>query len=278
MNTKYILFFIGLISLLIAACTTSPTGRHQLSFYSADEIAKMGDASYEQIKKDTPISNDPTINAYVQCVVNALTTVVPKPPNGADWKVTVFKEDQTINAFALPGGNIGVYTGILQTAKNADQLAAVIGHELGHVIADHGNARISTQYTTQASLQLIRVMLSGSEWNGLVGNQLMGLLGVGTQVGITLPFSRAEESEADVLGLEYMAKAGFNPQQSIQLWKNMMTADGGKTPSELLSTHPSNQTRIDNLEKHMPAATDLYQKAASEGKHPKCILSTTSKG
>ncbi|CAB1275213.1 M48 family metallopeptidase [Candidatus Nitrosacidococcus tergens] len=278
MNTKYILFFTGLISLLIAACATSPTGRHQLSFFSTDEIAKMGDASYEQIKKDTPISSDPTINTYVQCVVNALTAIVPKPPNGADWKVTVFKEDETINAFALPGGNIGVYTGILQTAKNADQLAAVIGHELGHVIADHGNARISTQYTTQASLQLIQVMLSGSSWNGVIGDQLMGLLGVGTQVGIALPFSRAEESEADVLGLEYMAKAGFNPQQSVQLWKNMMAADSGKGPSELLSTHPSNQTRIDNLEKHMPKATDLYQKAVAEGKHPKCILSTTSKG
>jgi predicted Zn-dependent protease len=253
--------------LLLAACATSPTGRHQLEFFPPKEMAQMGDTAYEKIKQETPASQDQAINHYVQCVVGALTAVIPSPPSGDQWEVTVFKEDQTVNAFALPGGKIGVYTGILKIAENADQLAAVIGHELGHVIAEHGNARLSTQYATQTGLQLIQALAGATR--GATGQQLMALLGVGAQVGIILPFSRAQESEADLLGLRYMAEAGFDPRQSIQLWQNMMQA-GGSAPPEFLSTHPSNKSRIHNLEQHLPEAMKLYQQALAKGQRPKC--------
>lgn len=259
---------INLIGLsLLAACATTPTGRSQLELFPSKEMAQMGDTAYEKIKQETPISKDPAINHYVQCVVDALTAVVPSPPSGAQWKVTVFKEDQTVNAFALPGGNIGVYTGILKVAKNAAQLAAVIGHEIGHVIAEHGNARLSTQSATQTGIQLIQA-LTGT--TGATEQALMALLGVGTQVGIILPFSRAQESEADLLGLRYMAEAGFDPHQSIQLWKNMTQA-GGTSPPAFLSTHPSNQTRINNLEQHLPTAIELYQQALAKNQRPACV-------
>lgn len=259
---------ITLIGLsLLAACATTPTGRSQLELFPSKEMAQMGDTAYEEIKQETPISKDPAINHYVQCVVDALMAVVPSPPSGAQWKVTVFKEDQTVNAFALPGGNIGVYTGILKVAKNAAQLAAVIGHEIGHVIAEHGNARLSTQYATQTGIQLIQA-LTGT--TGATEQALMALLGVGTQVGIILPFSRAQESEADLLGLRYMAEAGFDPHQSIQLWKNMTQA-GGPSPPAFLSTHPSNKARINNLEQHLPTAIKLYQQALAKNQRPACV-------
>jgi predicted Zn-dependent protease len=267
-NTTVRNILVNLVGLfLVVTCATSPTGRHQLELFPSKQMAEMGDAAYEKIKQETPVSQDKAINHYVQCVVNALIAVVPSPPSGAQWEVTVFKEDQTVNAFALPGGKIGVYTGILKVAKNADQLAAVIGHELGHVIAEHGNARLSTQYATQTGLQLIQALAGAT--GSATGQQLMALLGVGAQVGIILPFSRAQESEADLLGLRYMAEAGFDPRQSIQLWQNMMQASGS-APPEFLSTHPSNQSRINNLEQHLPEAMKLYQQALAKNRQPKC--------
>jgi predicted Zn-dependent protease len=252
---------------LLTACAASPTGRPQLELFPSKQMAQMGDTAYDKIKQETPASQDPEINRYVQCVVDALTAVAPPPPSGDQWEVTVFKEDQTVNAFALPGGKIGIYTGILKVAENADQLAAVIGHEIGHVIAEHANARLSTQYATQAGLQLIQAIAGNT--GGATGQQLMALLGVGAQVGIILPFSRAQESEADLLGVRYMAEAGFYPRQSIQLWQNMMQADGS-APPEFLSTHPSNQSRIHNLEQHLPEAINLYQQALAKDQRPEC--------
>lgn len=252
---------------LLAACETSPTGRSQLEFFPAEQMAQMGTTAYEKIKQETPASQDPQINRYVQCVANAVTAVAPPPPSKAKWEVTVFKADQTVNAFALPGGNIGVYTGLLKVTENPAQLAAVIGHEIGHVIAEHGNARLSTQYATQTGLQLIQA-LAGTT-GGVTNQQLMALLGLGAQVGIMLPFSRAQESEADLLGLRYMAQAGFDPHQSIQLWQNMAQA-GGPAPPELLSTHPSDQSRIHDLKQHLPNVTGFYQEALAQSRQPKC--------
>ncbi|ADJ28125.1 peptidase M48 Ste24p [Nitrosococcus watsonii C-113] len=265
-SNKNVLLSLSALLLLIA-CATSPTGRSQLEFFPSSQIAQMGKAAYQQIKQETPVSKDPQINRYIRCVANAITPLVPPLENGEQWEVTVFKADQA-NAFALPGGHIGIYTGLLSVAENADQLAAVIGHEIGHVIAEHANARMSTQYATQAGLQLIQA-LAGVPGSA-TGQQLMALMGVGAQVGIILPFSRAQESEADILGLRYMAQAGFDPRQSIQLWRNMLAADGGRKPPEFLSTHPSEKARISELEQHLPQALDIYQQALSEGRRPKC--------
>lgn len=251
-----------LLSMAVAACSTSPTGQTQLKLFPESQIASMGVAAYQEMKQQTPISGDNQVNRYVNCVADAVLSVVP---SNTDWEVTVF-EDESVNAFALPGGKIGVHTGLLKVADGQDQLAAVIGHEIAHVIADHGNARISAQYATQTGLQLAQVLASGASQEK---SQLWGLLGLGAQVGVLLPYGRGQESEADVLGLEYMARAGFDPRASIQLWQNMSKAGGGQPP-EFLSTHPSHQSRINELQSMMPKAVNLYQQAIASGREPRC--------
>jgi predicted Zn-dependent protease len=252
-------------ALLLAGCATSPTGRSQLQFFSEAEMAQMGDKAFEQTRKKTPTVQDPAVVNYVKCVVDALAVAVPAPEGGGSWQVTVFRED-TANAFALPGGHIGVYTGIFDVARTPAELAAVIGHEIGHLMAHHPNARLSAEYATQSGLQLIGMLADGETAQS---RQLMSLLGLGAQVGVILPFSRAQESEADTLGLRYMAEAGFDPREAIQLWQNMM-AQGGTKPPGFLSTHPTDEARIHSLEKQMPAAMDIYQQARAQGRSPQC--------
>ena len=251
------------LALLLSNCATSPTGQKQLKLFPDNEINKMGITAYEEMKQTTPVSKDAKINAYVTCVAKAITREVPAQTS---WELTVF-DDKAVNAFALPGGKIGVYTGLLKVTENQDQLAAVIGHEIAHVIAEHGNARISAAYATQTGLQLAQMMAGAASPEK---SQLFGLLGLGAQVGVLLPYGRGQESEADMLGLQYMARAGFDPKESVNLWINMGKASGGKQPPELLSTHPANQTRINDLKNAMPAAKQAFKQARSKGKQPAC--------
>lgn len=252
-----------LICGLLVGCATSPTGRTQLKLFPDSQMAQMGAAAYEDIKKQTPVTTDPALTDYVTCVADAITRQVK---SDARWEVTVFDSEQ-VNAFALPGGKIGVYTGLLDVAQNQHQLAAVIGHEVGHVIADHGNARVSTQFATSAGLELAAV-LSGAGASPQK-QQLLALLGLGAQVGILLPYGRAQETESDVLGLEYMARAGFDPRESIELWRRMGQKGSGQPP-EFLSTHPSHGTRIETLREHMPDALQRYEAARARGENPQC--------
>jgi predicted Zn-dependent protease len=255
--------FITLIAVLqLSACATSPTGRSQLRLFPENQMAQMGIASYVQMKEQTPLSKDKFTNRYVSCVANAITR---ETGSSYQWEVNVFN-DQAINAFALPGGKIGVYTGILEVASSQDQLAAVIGHEVAHVLASHGNERVSVAFAADSGLKIAQV-LAGKPTQQKA--QLLGLLGLGAQVGVLLPYGRTQESEADILGLEYMAKAGFDPRQSVILWQNMGKA-GGQKPPELLSTHPSNATRINGLNSRMEAAMNLYQQARANNKKPNC--------
>lgn len=251
--------------ILLAACATSPTGRRQLKLLPDDQVAQMGDAAYAQMRQKEPVVRDQPVSRYVECVANAVTAAVGPPKGGGKWEVTTFQGDD-VNAFALPGGNIGVYTGLLKAARTPDQLAAVIGHEIAHVQAEHPNARLSTQYATDAGLSVIQALAQGT---ALEGRQAMALLGVGAQVGILLPFSRSQESEADVLGLRYLAEAGFDPRASVELWQNMAKVGGGGGPT-FLSTHPSGEQRIEKLQEKMPEALQLYQQAQARGRRPAC--------
>ena len=232
-------------SIGIAACSSSPTGRNQLLLFSDQDMSSLGAQSFEQMKQKQKVNKDAKVNAYVQCVAKSVTQYVPAQPGFTNWEVVVFDSDQ-VNAFALPGGKIGVYTGLLDVAKNQDQLATVIGHEIAHVLADHSNERLSQTQLANTGLQITGVVLGSSEY-AQYQNATMAALGLGIQYGVLLPYGRTQESEADVVGLELMAKAGFNPNESISLWKNMAAASGGNNPPELLSTHPSHSTRIKDL-------------------------------
>ncbi|MGD8429769.1 MAG: M48 family metallopeptidase [Ectothiorhodospiraceae bacterium] len=249
----------------VAACATSPTGRKQLQLFPESQMRQMGLEAYSQMKKETPAVKDKAITGYVDCVAHAITATLDSRSGGDGWEVTVFRDD-AVNAFALPGGKIGVYTGLLPVAKTPDQLATVIGHEVAHVLANHANARMSTQYATSAGLSLIEALAGGSSQEK---QQTLALLGLGAQIGVILPFTRSQESEADLLGLDLMARAGFDPRQSVKLWQNMSKAGGG-APPEFLSTHPSHSTRIHDLEKRMPRAMNIYERARSEGRDPQC--------
>lgn len=249
----------ALLALVLVACAVSPTGRKQLLLFPDGEVATMGATAFTQQKEQTPASKDGKKSAYVQCVTSQLLKTMGQNP--ADWEVVLFDSAQ-VNAFALPGRKIGVYTGLLPVASNQNQLAAVIGHEIGHVIAKHSNERLSTQAAAQKGLGIVQAVLSSGE-QSQEKQLLMGALGLGAQYGVILPYGRAQESEADIIGLELMAKAGFDPEQSIALWQNMNAASGGKKPPELLSTHPSDQTRIKDLQKHMKKALRLRQQVAA---------------
>lgn len=254
---------MSVLMMLVAACATSPTGRRQLLFFPESQMTEMGATAFLQMQEQVPVSKDPAVNRYVECVADAITEQLPEQ---RDWEVRVFS-DQSANAFALPGGKIGVHSGLFEVAKNQDQLAAVIGHEVGHVVAEHSNERVSTAFATNAGLQVVQALAGGS---GSQQQQLaMGLLGLGAQFGILLPFSRTQESEADIIGLQLMAKAGFDPRESIALWENMERAADGQPP-EFLSTHPSYGTRVRVLQGGMNEAMKFYQQARAAGRMPRC--------
>lgn len=250
---------------LVHACATSPLGRNQLILFPDAEISQMGAAAFQDIKSKTPVASSAQVNGYVNCVAEHIIRALP---NGrpSDWEVTVFDEDQA-NAFALPGRKIGVYTGLLDVAENQGQLATVIGHEVAHVLANHSNERVSTNFVAQTGLQLAQVAAGA---NSPMKQQLFGLLGVGAQYGVLLPFNRAQEAEADLVGLELMAEAGFDPRESVRLWQNMQAAAGGSGPPEFMSTHPSSQTRITELNRRMGEYLQISTRARSSGRVPDC--------
>ncbi|MCX7088637.1 MAG: M48 family metallopeptidase [Methylococcales bacterium] len=251
-----IIFSVTLAALL-NACAISPTGRKQLIFMPDNEVNQMGLQAFDDLKRQKPISKNPAYNQVVQCVANALTRNA-----GGNWEVVVF-EDDSFNAFALPGSKIGVHTGLLKLIDNQDQLAAVIGHEIGHVLAKHSNERLSNETAMKTGMGMVQSVAG-------LGATSMGLLGLGAEYGVLLPFSRDHESEADVVGLGLMSKAGFDPTQSVTLWQKMSQASQGQQPPEFMSTHPANATRIQSLQQHMPTMLQVQQQALANGKQPHC--------
>jgi predicted Zn-dependent protease len=211
------------------------------------------------MKKKQPINRDPKVNAYVKCVADQITNALPERQA---WEVVVFEVAEP-NAFALPGGKIGVHTGMLKVAKDPGQLAAVLGHEVGHVLAHHSNERVSESMALESLTAISTVFMNKDSKSYGVA---MAALGIGSQFGIVLPHSRKQESEADTVGLDLMSKAGFDPQQAVELWRNMQTASGG-APPEFMSTHPSNATRIEQLQAQLGPAQATYAQAKNR---PNC--------
>jgi predicted Zn-dependent protease len=256
------LFLAGI--LLLVGCATSPLGRSQLILVDDAQMDQMGAQAFEQLKGEGKVSTDSAKNAYVTCVARAITAQLPEEFAG-NWEVRVF-DDDSANAFALPGEKIGVHTGLLKVATNQDQLATVIGHEVAHVLARHGAERVSAQMAAQGILSGASLALDpGSSTSGLV------LQGLGLGAGVsTMAYGRSHESEADLYGLDLMAKAGFDPRQSIPLWENMAAASGGARPPEFLSTHPHPETRIGDLQRRMGEVLPLMEQARAAGRRPRC--------
>lgn len=254
-----------LLSLFVlSSCATSPTGRSQLKLYSKGQLANMGAQAFDGMKSEQKVSSKQVENKFVTCVASYITKHVPKSVFDGEWELVVFEDDQ-VNAFALPGGKIGVYTGLLNVTENQDQLAAVIGHEVGHVIAEHGNERMSNTALIGIGMEVTNQLLQTNEIAS--SNMIMAAIGLGVQVGVQLPFSRTHETEADLIGLELMARAGFNPSQSVNLWQNMDKASGGQRQPEFMSTHPAPSSRISNLQSNMDAAQALAAQAVDK---PNC--------
>lgn len=245
----------ALLSLTLAACATSPLGRNQLSLVSDEKMSEIGAQAFDEISQKTPVTQNVQQTRLVTCVANAITLAIPNNPT--PWQVKVF-ESKEVNAFALPGGHIGVYTGLLKVAKTQDQLAAVLGHEVSHVLAHHSAERYSEQVAASLGTTVVSVV------TGVDSNLLGDAAGL-----VLLRFSRTQESEADLLGLDLMSRAGFDPHGAIALWQNM-SAVGGQKPPELLSTHPADETRITQLEARLPQDVPLYETAQRTGRHPRC--------
>jgi predicted Zn-dependent protease len=256
------------VSLGLASCETNPyTGRHQLLMTSMAEEMNLGTQAYSQVKSDPKVrlSQDPREIEPVKRVASRIIEAAKRSKYAEvakqfQWEVTVIKDDKTMNAFALPGGKIAVYTGIFPVAKTEAGLSAVLGHEVVHALARHGAERMSQTTMTQVGLQAANIALGVSGTNPMMGQAAMAALGAGAQVGVLLPFSRSHESEADYIGILLAADAGYDPQESVHLWERMEQFSGGGGPSEFLSTHPGHETRIQQLKKWMPEAMALYQK------------------
>jgi predicted Zn-dependent protease len=251
----------------LAGCETNPyTGRSQLLMTSVSQEMQMGAQAYNQVKSDPRmrLSQDPREIEPVKRVVARIVEAAKRSKyaemaNQFQWEVTVIKDDKTPNAFALPGGKMAVYTGIFPMAKTEAGLAAVMGHEVVHALARHGAERMSQGQLTNAGLQVLGTAAGAAGGGGMLGQAAMAALGVGAKVGVLLPFSRKHESEADYIGILLAADAGYDPRESVALWERMGQMSGGGGPTEFMSTHPSHETRIDQLKKWMPEALAIYQ-------------------
>jgi len=258
------------IALMLAACatTTSPTGRKQVvGGVSQQQLDQLGAQAFAETKAKETLSRDGKQNSYVQCVVNALVAQLPQQYRGVRWETAVFADNEP-NAFALPGGKVGVNTGIFTVAKNQDQLAAVIGHEIGHVISRHHEERITRQMGAQTGLSVLGA-LAGAAYGDTAASAVNQFGGMGAQAAFLLPGSRTQESEADVVGQRLMASAGFDPSQAVNLWQNMMAASGNRAP-QWLSTHPDPANRIRELQRDVASLQPVYQQARQSGIVPRC--------
>lgn len=258
---------IILALIVLASCATSPTGRQQLMLVSASQMTQLGLDSFDQMRKDGQFADAPRERAFATCVADALVRVLPDPWPGEDWEVQII-DDDAVNAFALPGGRIGVNRGMFKVATDQDLLAVVLGHELAHVVALHGAERVSDNLAVQGG-----VMVAGAVGasRGMDPDMLMAALGLGSQVGILLPFSRIQESEADVLGQRYMAAAGFDPRAAVTLWQRMGAQSGGSPPG-FLSTHPAPGQRAQRLEAEARKLMPVLEAAHAAGRKPACRL------
>lgn len=234
----------ALIFITVPACSYNEAlGRNQLLFVSQGQMAQLASSAWTDLKKQERVTNDPKYTSRVNRVAPKIIRAAGGNP--AEWEVQVFASDQ-LNAFALPGNKIGIYTGILDLMENDAQIGAVLGHEVAHVLFNHSGERYSQSSLAQAGLTAAQVAVGGGQYS----NQILGVLGAGASVGVILPFSRKHELEADKFGVRYMHRAGYDANEAIRFWQKMAASKSGSSP-EFLATHPSDATRIAALQKEI---------------------------
>lgn len=252
-----------MVALFLAGCATvTETGRSQLNIVSADEEMKLGVTAFQETKQKTPVSRNAQATAMVQSAGRRIAAVANLP--NAQWEFVLF-ESQEANAWCLPGGKVGVYTGILPITRDEAGLATVIGHEVAHATAHHGAERMSQQMVAQLGGNAAGALVSGTSQTtqALVGQAY----GVASQVGVLLPFSRKQEAEADYIGLLYMARAGYDPAAAIAFWQRFADYNrqhGGTQGLSFLRTHPLDEQRIQDLKAALPKAQAEYRKATGK--------------
>ena len=262
-----LLVVAGLGLTVVSGCETNPyTGRSQLLMTSVSQEMQLGAQAYAQVKNDPklrqsqdPREVEPVKRVAARIIEAAKRSKYAEMAQQFQWEVIVIKDDKTMNAFALPGGKIAVYTGIFPVARTEAGLAAVLGHEVVHALARHGAERMSQGQLTNAALQVAGAAVGAAGDRGMISQAAMAALGAGAQVGVLLPFSRKHESEADYIGILLAADAGYDPRESVSLWERMGQLSRGGGPSEFLSTHPSHETRIIQLKKWMPETMAVFQ-------------------
>ena len=238
-----------LFALFLGGCTTGP------AWMPESYLSEMAATQFSRLKEELPISTDPVATAMVNRVSSRIAAAIGPDMPDAEWEFVLFEEDSA-NAFAMPGGKIAVFTGLLQYVDSDDELAAVIGHEIAHVQLKHANQRMTAEILRGIGGVVAVVGTKDMEEDDR--NLVLAAYGVGTQVGIMLPYSRGHEAEADRIGLLIAARAGYDPRAAIGFWEKMGQANPRSLP-EFLSTHPSSATRIRELEEAMPEALWVYE-------------------
>ena len=262
-----------LLTIAASGLSVLAVGTAQAQFVSAKEIERETRVQWLTMKRDLPKPADPRIQPFVECVAWSIIEVLEEPYSEMNWEVVVF-DDESVNAFAMVGGQIGVFTGIFKVADNVDSLAAVIGHEIAHVTENHVMARARREKGGDV-LEILAGAVGEQIGRGIYDQYNRNYGGYGSSVGreagrtlaqfgLLFPFSRGQESEADIKGLEYMAKAGYDPRASIELWKNMAENREGDEPAEFASTHPSDDRRIYDLVSSMAPALVAYNDSLEE--------------
>lgn len=242
---------LALASTASLACVTTPvTGRSAFNLFNAEQDVELGREAFEEIKAQSNLVRSGPEYDMVQRIMDRLTPVVED--NIWEWETILIDEPGTVNAFALPGGKMAVYTGMLPVAQSEEGLAVVMGHEIGHVVARHGTERLSRTSFSEMGVDVVSSLLGAGDYQTLFQ--------MGSNVLIELPFSRHHEAEADEIGLTYMARAGYDPRAAPAFW-NRMEQLGGGGPPEFLSTHPSAESRQERLNKLMPRALEIYRDA-----------------
>jgi predicted Zn-dependent protease len=267
LNRLFWVSMIGTLFLLLACATVPLTGRKGLRLIPDSELLSLSFQQYSDVLKKSKLSNDPEKVQMVKRVGEKIArsceeflreSKLESDIKNYKWEFNLIEDDKTVNAWCMPGGKVAVYTGILPLTQDETGLAVVIGHEVGHALAKHGNERMSQALLVQLGGVGLSVALSNHP--NQTQQIFLGVYGVTANMGFMLPYSRVHESEADRIGLILMAKAGYDPREAVPFWQRMNEKGGSKTP-EFLSTHPAPETRIKDIQTHIPEAMKYYRES-----------------